>query len=118
VSAKSDFLEYLRSRLPQPENYDAFGVRPALPQRRPQSRPSKRKPAQDDHLTESVEKRLQNEKAFPLMSVEEVAFVFMKSRATIYRWLEEGKLARPKAGGRILTRSVLAFLRKRQPTIK
>ena len=52
------------------------------------------------------------------MSVEEVAFVFMKSRATIYRWLEEGKLARPKAGGRILTRSVLAFLRKRQPTIK
>jgi hypothetical protein len=142
VSGKPDFLQHLRSIGLRPENFDSFGgprshkVSPIehydvvgvwpvdavqLPPQqslRSRQRKPRASPEEQRGLAEQVKTKLQNDKAYPLMSVEEVAFVFAKSPATIYRWLQEEKLASPKVGGRILTRSVRALLRRNRPTSK
>jgi hypothetical protein len=69
--------------------------------------------AQELSLADSVEIKLHKPMAYPLMSIEEVGFVFSRSVKTIYRWRDEGKVTGPsKVGGRIFTDSVLALLQK------
>jgi transcriptional regulator with XRE-family HTH domain len=67
--------------------------------------------SREKKLAERVARKLDNPKGNPVMTVEEVAFVFERSPKTIYRWIDEGKLHCSNAPGRILTSSVLALLR-------
>jgi excisionase family DNA binding protein len=58
----------------------------------------------------ALQRKLENPKAFPLMSIQEVAAVTGKSVSTIYRWLDEGRLKKGKIPGRIQTSAVVSLL--------
>ncbi len=58
-----------------------------------------------------VAKKLEEPKGNPTMTVNEAAHAFGKSKATIYRWIEEGKLDKSGAPGRVLTESVMRRLK-------
>jgi hypothetical protein len=65
-----------------------------------------------DSLAEDVAKKFKNPDGYRTMSVQEVAFVFEKSPATIYRWLDTGKLPRSRVAGRISTHFVKRLFEK------
>jgi len=72
---------------------------------------SKKKKGRDS-LAEDVAKKLQDPGGHPFMSVQEVAFAVGKSTATIYRWLDTGKLARSHVAGRVPTDAVKRLFEK------
>jgi excisionase family DNA binding protein len=61
-------------------------------------------------MAERVAKVLEKPAGYPTMSVEEVAHALHRSKPTIYRYVEEGKLNWVASKGRIATASVKALL--------
>lgn len=61
-------------------------------------------------VSDRVAKKLRNPSGNPTMTIAEVMQVFSKSKATIYRWIEEGKLSRANIPGRIRTDSVIPLV--------
>lgn len=58
--------------------------------------------------------KLKNPQGNPTLSVEETAHVLGRSKPTIYRYLNEGKLVWSETRGRILTASVKSLLKPRK----
>jgi hypothetical protein len=73
-----------------------------------------------DGLKASAQEKLRDPKANPVMTLGETRALFGKSRSSIYRWIEEGKLKRAALGRKpgerssvlILTTSVLRALQE------
>ena len=63
-------------------------------------------------LAEDVARKLQNPMGNPTMSVREVAHALTRSAATVYRYVDEGKLEFTGSKGRIRTSSVKTLLEK------
>lgn len=66
--------------------------------------------ATPEDLSDRVAKKLNNPNGNPLMTVAEVAWALGKSKSSIYRFLDEGKLSWSKVHGRISTDTVRALL--------
>jgi transcriptional regulator with XRE-family HTH domain len=66
--------------------------------------------SRDKKLAELVEKKLNNPSLHQVMKTAEAAYALGKSRSTIHRYLNEGKLTRSNMPGSILTKSVLHLL--------
>jgi len=68
-------------------------------------------PNHDPSLARCVARKLKDPDGNPVMTVEEVAFACSKSKSTIYRWVDEGKLHCARGvKGRIPTKEVKKLL--------
>lgn len=54
----------------------------------------------------TLQMKLADPKKYPLLTIAEAAAAIEKSKQTVYRWLSEGKLRRPKMSGRVFTEEV------------
>lgn len=70
-------------------------------------------PRKDDaqfDLGKKVAKKTQDPLGNPTMTIREVCHTFSKSKATVYRWIEEGKLVKAGTPGSVRTDSVIRLL--------
>ncbi len=65
----------------------------------------------EQRLEPTLCEKVANPALCPTMTVTEVAQVLKKSRSTVYRYLDEGKLTRARLRGAILTTSVASLLK-------
>jgi excisionase family DNA binding protein len=72
--------------------------------------------SREEKIAKRVARTLGDPKGHPSMTIEEVASALVKSKPTIYRWIETGKLPGCNVPGRVPTKSVLRLLRQKHKT--